>query len=59
VQAKTETPQRVERFTRPGVERFDRPARPGVERFDRPARPGVERFDTALTRRRRTETTSD
>jgi len=53
VQAKTQTPQRVERFTRPGVERFDRPgverfdkpARPGVERFDKPARPGVERFD--------------
>lgn len=44
--AKTATPQRVERFARPGVERFDRPAaRPGVERFDRPARPGVERFD--------------
>lgn len=52
--AKTATPQRVERFVRPGVERFDRPgverfdrpaARPGVERFDRPARPGVERFD--------------
>jgi chemotaxis protein CheD len=57
--AKTATPQRVERFARPGVERFDRPGverldrpgverlnRPGVERFDRPAaRPGVERFD--------------
>lgn len=29
VQAKTQTPQRVERFTRPGVERFDAPARTG------------------------------
>lgn len=45
VQAKTQSPQRVERFNRPGVERFDAPARPGVERFDKPARPGVERFD--------------
>ena len=43
VQAKTESPPRVERFTRPGVELFKRPAaRPGVERFDTaPARPGV------------------
>ena len=71
VQAKTESPPRVERFTRPGVELFKRPAaRPGVERFDtapnRPgverfntgaARPGVERFDTGITRRNKTETT--
>nr|WP_314355406.1 chemoreceptor glutamine deamidase CheD [uncultured Achromobacter sp.] len=68
VQAKTQTPQRVERFNRPGVERFDaparpgverfdKPARPGVERFDRPARPGVERFDTALSRLRKSENT--
>lgn len=66
VQAKTHSPPRVERFARPGVERFDRPAarpgverfdRPGVERFDRPAaRPGVERFDTGVTRRRKPET---
>ncbi|MGB3817884.1 chemoreceptor glutamine deamidase CheD [Achromobacter pulmonis] len=71
VQAKTQSPPRVERFARPGVERFDRPAaraggdrpgverfdRPGVERFDRPAtRPGVERFDTGVTRRRKPET---
>ncbi|KAG1438696.1 hypothetical protein G6F57_019739 [Rhizopus arrhizus] len=58
VQAKTQSPPRVERFTRPGVERFDKPARPGVERFDRPARPGVERFDTALSRLRKSETTA-
>jgi chemotaxis protein CheD len=45
VQAKTESPPRVERFSRPGV-----------ERFDRPARPGVERFDTGVVRRRRPET---
>ncbi|MNT42892.1 hypothetical protein D3C72_1793320 [compost metagenome] len=69
VAAKTASPPRIERFTRPGVERFDRPGverldrpgverlnRPGVERFDRPARPGVERFDTALSRRPKPET---
>ena len=66
VQAKTQSPPRVERFAPPGVERFDRPAarpgverfdRPGVERFDRPAtRPGVERFDTGVVRRRKPET---
>ncbi|WP_043519435.1 chemoreceptor glutamine deamidase CheD [Achromobacter arsenitoxydans] len=71
VAAKTASPPRIERFTRPGVERFDRPGverlgadrpgvdrlnRPGVERFDRPARPGVERFDTGVTRRTKPET---